>query len=46
MYDNGKYEIIVHAAAFTSPPQVDEDPINALEVNIMGTANIVKLCKT
>jgi len=35
---------LVHAAAFTSPPLIDKDPIMALEVNIVGTANIVKLC--
>ena len=40
---NGKYEMMVHAAAFTSPPKVDEDPIQALNVNIVGTANVVKL---
>jgi dTDP-4-dehydrorhamnose reductase len=35
---------ILHAAAFTSPPLVDKDPVKALEVNIVGTANVVKLC--
>jgi len=35
---------IVHAAAFTSPPRIDQDPVRALDVNIIGTANIVKLC--
>jgi len=38
------FELMIHAAAFTSPPQIDKDPITALEVNIVGTANIVKLC--
>ena len=38
------FELMVHAAAFTSPPQIDKDPITALDVNIVGTANIVKLC--
>jgi dTDP-4-dehydrorhamnose reductase len=38
-------EIVIHAAAFTSPPQVDKDPLKAVEVNIAGTANVVKLCK-
>lgn len=37
-------ELIVHAAAFTSPPLIDKDPLRALEVNIIGTANVVKLC--
>src|SRR5437763_5036569 len=35
---------VVHAAAFTSPPLVDKDPVKAVEVNIVGTANVVKLC--
>lgn len=35
---------ILHAAAFTSPPFIDQDPLRALDVNIVGTANIVKLC--
>lgn len=39
-----KITTFFHAAAFTSPPKVDKEPIKALEVNIMGTANIVKLC--
>jgi len=36
--------LIVHAAAFTSPPQIDKEPEKALDVNISGTANVVKLC--
>jgi dTDP-4-dehydrorhamnose reductase len=35
---------VFHAAAFTSPPKVDKDPGLALDVNIVGTANIVKAC--
>lgn len=35
---------LIHAAAFTSPPAIDKDPVKALEVNIIGTANVVKLC--
>jgi dTDP-4-dehydrorhamnose reductase len=35
---------VIHAAAFTSPPLVDKNPAKALEVNIVGTANVVKLC--
>jgi len=35
---------VIHAAAFTSPPQVDKNPAKALDVNIVGTANVVKLC--
>jgi len=35
---------ILHAGAFTSPPKINEDPERALDVNIIGTANVVKLC--
>ncbi len=37
-------ELVIHAAAMTSPPVVDKDPLEALEVNIIGTSNVVKLC--
>ncbi|MBW8041253.1 MAG: sugar nucleotide-binding protein [Planctomycetes bacterium] len=37
-------ELIIHAAAFTSPPLVEKDPLKALNVNIVGTSNVVKLC--
>jgi dTDP-4-dehydrorhamnose reductase len=40
------YCLILHAAAVTSPPKVDRDPCRALETNIIGTANVVKLCAT
>ena len=36
--------VLVHAAALTSPPRVDQEPQRALEVNIIGTANVVRLC--
>jgi dTDP-4-dehydrorhamnose reductase len=36
--------MIIHAAAFTSPPRIDKDPLKALETNISGTVNVVKLC--
>lgn len=39
-------ELVLHGAAFTSPPKVDKEPLRALEVNIQGTANVVKLCMT
>jgi dTDP-4-dehydrorhamnose reductase len=35
---------IFHAAAFTSPPKINENPKLALDVNIIGTANVVRLC--
>jgi dTDP-4-dehydrorhamnose reductase len=37
-------QMLVHAAAFTSPPLVEKDPQKALDVNIAGTANVVKIC--
>ena len=38
--------VLVHAAAFTSPPKIDQDSGRALDVNIVGTANVVRLCAT
>lgn len=35
---------LFHAAAFTSPPKVDKNPENAIDTNIIGTCNVVKLC--
>lgn len=37
-------ESIIHAAAFISPPKVDKEPVKAIENNIIGTSNLVKLC--
>lgn len=37
-------ELIIHAAAFTSPPLIEKDPLKAIGVNIIGTSNVVKLC--
>ncbi len=34
-------DIIIHAAAFTSPPLIDIDPMKAVNANIIGTSNIV-----
>jgi len=39
-----KISAIVHAAAFISPPKVDNNPLLAIETNTIGTANVVKLC--
>ena len=39
-----EYKLIIHAAAFTSPPKINQDPLQALETNLIGTANIVKIC--
>jgi dTDP-4-dehydrorhamnose reductase len=41
--DQSKVDVILHAAAFTSPPRCDQDPARALAVNIVGTANLVRL---
>lgn len=40
---NHPVDVIVHAAAFTSPPKIDQSPARALEVNVIGTANVVRL---
>ena len=37
-------DLLIHAGAFTSPPLIDTDPVMALRVNIIGTANVVRLC--
>lgn len=39
-----KIRLLIHAAAITSPPRVDKSPLEALETNIIGTSNVVKLC--
>ncbi|MGP0068076.1 MAG: SDR family oxidoreductase [Isosphaeraceae bacterium] len=41
--DGREVGVILHAAAFTSPPRCDQDPARALAVNIVGTANLVRL---
>jgi len=35
---------IFHGAAYTSPPKIDNDPIRALWINIIGTSFIVDYC--
>lgn len=37
-------DLIIHAAAFISPPLIEKNPLKAIEVNIVGTSNVVKLC--
>jgi dTDP-4-dehydrorhamnose reductase len=37
-------DLIIHAAAFTSPLLIEKDPLKALKVNVAGTSNVVKLC--
>jgi dTDP-4-dehydrorhamnose reductase len=36
---------IIHAAAFISPPKVEADPMQAMQVNIVGTVNMVRLAQ-
>ncbi len=36
--------VVLHAAAFTSPPRIDKDPKKAIAVNIVGTAALAILC--
>ncbi|MCC7125629.1 MAG: NAD(P)-dependent oxidoreductase [Acidobacteria bacterium] len=36
--------LVIHAAAFTSPPKIDQDPSRAIAANIIGTANIAQWC--
>ena len=42
---NDKIKLIVHCAVIKSPPKIEKDPISALETNIVGTANLVRLCQ-
>jgi len=41
---NKAIKLLVHAAAFTSPPKINEQPLEAIENNIIGTANVTRLC--
>lgn len=44
-YFEGKnIRTVFHAAAFTSPPKVDKEPEQAIDSNIIGTCNVVKVC--
>jgi dTDP-4-dehydrorhamnose reductase len=36
--------VLVHAAAFTSPPKIDQDPARAIATNIVGTAHLAAWC--
>src|SRR3989338_8589900 len=35
---------IIHSAAFISPPLIDKDPQKAIDINIIATAALAKLC--
>jgi len=41
-----RIKILIHLAAITSPPTVDEIPLGAMYTNITGTTKIVDLCAT
>ena len=40
-----KPNIIIHAAAFTSPPRCNQNPQKARNTNIMGTVNLLNACE-
>ena len=40
-----KPDIVIHAAALTSPPRCEELPHSARSVNIIGTVNLVNICQ-
>jgi len=35
---------VIHAAAYTSPPKAEQEPMKAMSANIIGTANVVRVC--
>ena len=41
---NKTFRLVIHAAAFTSPPKCESDPARALDVNVIGAANVVRAC--
>jgi len=43
-FKSHSFNTVIHAAAFVSPPKIDNNPLLALETNIMGVVNIVKVC--
>ncbi len=38
------FDLLVHCAAATNVTEIEKDPLNALETNIVGTINLVKEC--
>jgi dTDP-4-dehydrorhamnose reductase len=40
----GPFDVVVHAAAITSPPIADKDPMAAMAANIEGTSNVTLWC--
>ena len=43
-FEEHQIELVLHLAAFISPPRIDEDPNKAIETNIIGTSNLVNIC--
>lgn len=43
--NENNFDILIHAAALTSPPVCDKNPELAREVNVGGTLNMLKACK-
>jgi dTDP-4-dehydrorhamnose reductase len=41
---DGELRVVIHAAAFTSPPKIDQEPARAIATNIIGTANLAAVC--
>ena len=41
---DGDVHVVIHAAAFTSPPKIDQEPGRAITTNIIGTANLAAWC--
>jgi len=39
------FDVLVHLAAYTSPPKVKENPILAMSINIKGTISMISLAK-
>lgn len=39
-----KIDTLLHAAAFTSPPRHEQEPLKGIETNIIGTALVAKWC--
>ncbi len=44
-FSDKDFKQVIHAAAFTSPPRCDQEPEKAIDVNIIGTSNMVKICR-
>jgi len=40
-----KPEIFIHAAGFTNVKSAEEDSDNCIDINVMGTINVIKACR-